>query len=210
MINFSSIKTIQEDIAKYNSSADLMIVTKKQSVADIEKLIINHFIVLGENRVQEAKTKYLHLRNKYDFNLHLIGHLQTNKVFEALKLFNCIQSIDRKKLVDEIVKHINKSEVITQKFFIEVNLGDEAQKSGIRIPELKDFYEYCILKNMPIEGLMCIPPVQDKPSNSFKKMLLIRDNLSPKLKLSMGMSSDYIDALKNQSNLIRVGSMIFS
>lgn len=210
MINFKNIKTILKNIDVYNKNAKLLIVTKKQTVEDIKSLIVEHYNLFGENRVQEAKQKYSELRQKFNFNLHLIGHLQTNKTHDALRLFDCIQSLDRKNLVDEIVKHLHKPKIMTKKFYIEINLGDEKQKSGIPIAELKNFYDYCIIKKLHIEGLMCIPPIGEPPSFYFEKLRALRDNLNTKLKLSMGMSADYIDALKNQSDLIRVGSIIFS
>ena len=209
MVNFENIKSILKDIGIYNNNAQLLIVTKKQTAADIKSLIGKNFNLFGENRVQEAKQKYLELRSQFKFDLHLIGHLQTNKVHDALKLFDCIQSLDRKNLVDEIIKHLHKANILTYKFYIEINLGDEKQKSGIHESDLKNFYEYCLVKGLKIEGLMCIPPNGEPPSFYFDRLRRLRDNLNTELKLSMGMSNDYIDALKNNSDLIRVGSMIF-
>jgi len=167
--------------------------------------------LFGENRVQEAKTKFQSLRTNKSIDLHLIGPLQSNKAKSALKIFDVIQTIDRYSLIDEISKQLLKSsEIKTKKFFIQVNIGGEKQKSGVSKKELLDLYNYSIDKKLNIEGLMCIPPYIDNPSEYFREMLKIRDSINKKLKLSMGMSNDYKYALEFKSDIIRVGSMIFS
>lgn len=187
-----------------------MIVTKNRSIQDIETLISKGFKLFGENRVQEAKQKYEELLCYENLELHMIGPLQTNKAKIALKIFDTIQSIDRYSLVDEISKIISKNTCRTKKFYIQVNIGDENQKSGVPVKDLNDLYEYSIKKKLHIFGLMCIPPNTQDPSIYFEQMKKIRDIVNKNLKLSMGMSNDYKIALKNNSDIIRVGSLIFS
>lgn len=189
----------------------LLIVTKNQSVDDIKELINSGFRLFGENRVQEAKLKFSSLNNFEEINLHLIGPLQTNKVKEALMLFDTIESIDRKKLIDEIFKLKNKDlKIRTNNFYIQINIGSEDQKFGVDKAEVFELYEYAISKNLSIEGLMCIPPNTNSPEKYFHEMNLIRDSLDKSLKLSMGMSNDYLSALKNNSDIVRIGSLIFN
>ncbi len=189
----------------------LLIVTKNQSVDDIKELINSGFRLFGENRVQEAKLKFSSLNNFEEINLHLIGPLQTNKVKEALMLFDTIESIDRKKLIDEIFKLKNKDlKIRTNNFYIQINIGSEDQKFGVDKAEVFELYEYAISKDLNIEGFMCIPPNTSSPEKYFQEMNSIRDNLDKNLKLSMGMSNDYLLALKNNSNIVRIGSLIFN
>ncbi len=188
----------------------LMIVTKNQSVQDIETLISKGFRLFGENRVQEAKRKYEKFQSYEKLELHMIGPLQTNKVKIALKIFDTIQSIDRYSLVDEIYKVSSKNICRTKKFYIQVNIGDENQKSGVLTKNLYDLYEYSIKKKLHITGLMCIPPNIPDPSKYFEQIKNIRNKIDKNLKLSMGMSNDYKYALKYSSNIIRIGSLIFS
>ena len=198
------------DIQDYNLTK-LLIVSKNQSLDDVKILIDKGYKIFGENKVQEAKKKFQELDNLFKINLHLIGPLQTNKVKEALHLFNTIQSVDREKLVDEISKFINKKdEIKTKSFYIQINIGSEDQKSGIDKSEFKDFYHYALAKNLNIEGLMCIPPNDTNANEYFREMNQIRKKINPNLKLSMGMSNDYQIALEHQSNLIRIGSLIFN
>ena len=198
------------DIQDYNLTK-LLIVSKNQSLDDLKTLIDKGYKIFGENKVQEAKKKFQELDNLFKINLHLIGPLQTNKVKEALHLFNTIQSVDREKLVDEISKFINKKdEIKTKSFYIQINIGSEDQKSGIDKSEFKDFYHYALAKDLNIEGLMCIPPNDTNTNEYFREMNDIRKKINPTLKLSMGMSNDYQIALEHQSNLIRIGSLIFN
>ena len=187
-----------------------MIVTKNRSEQDIDVLIKHGFKLFGENKVQEAQLKYQSINSFEMCELHLIGPLQSNKVKNAMKIFDVIQSIDRFSLVDEIAKQSKKLTTIkTKNFFIQVNIGDEDQKSGVHKKDLKDLYNYSISKNLVVKGLMCIPPNIVDPSDYFKEMVNLRDNINENLKLSMGMSNDYEIALKLQSDIIRVGSLIF-
>lgn len=186
-----------------------MVVTKKQSLEDIKKLYDLGYKKFGENRVQEAMTKFSNL-DFNDIDLNLIGPLQTNKVNEALTLFDTIQSIDREKLVDAIKKKINsKIKIKTKNYFIQINIGNENQKSGIKKKDAIDFFSFCINAGLNVIGLMCIPPLNENPEIYFREMVDIRNSINPNLKLSMGMSDDYECALKNKSNIIRIGSKIF-
>ena len=177
----------------------------------LEKIlpIINHgHKDFGENKVQEAVEKWsnMKLENK-NISLHLIGKLQTNKVRIAVKLFDYIHSVENEKLAKKIAaEQINQNKKI--KIFIQVNIGNEYQKSGVQSKNLEDFYQFCKNINLDVIGLMCIPP-QDKESKKyFLEMNLLRKKLGVQ-ELSMGMSSDYIDAVKNYSTYLRIGSGIF-
>ena len=187
-----------------------MIVTKNQSIQDIKTLLADGFRFFGENRVKEARQKYEDLQNYKDLKLHMIGPLQTNKVKIALKIFDTIQTLDRYTLVDEVNKVLSKNTCKTKEFYIQVNIGNENQKSGVTIKELPELYHYCLKKKLNIVGLMCIPPNVDNPSDFFETMKKIRDKMNRKLSLSMGMSNDYKIALNYESNIVRVGSLIFS
>ena len=209
-VNYHNLNKILEEIKHYDL-ANLLIVTKNQSLDDIHDLVNKGFKIFGENRVQEAKKKYQALCETKEINLHLIGPLQTNKVKDALFLFDTIQSIDREKLVDEISKFItNDVSIKTNSFYIQINIGAEAQKSGIDKSQCSNFYKYAVDRNLNIEGLMCIPPNTRNVNEHFLEMNEIRKQINPNLKLSMGMSNDYQIALDHHSNLIRVGSMIFN
>lgn len=208
-INLEELKNIN-DLLNQNTQTDLLIVTKNRNISDINQLINLGYANFGENRVQEAKSKFQSIKND-NLNLHLIGPLQTNKVKDALKIFNVIQSLDRIKLVDEILKFKNMNDSIkTNKFFIQINIGEEDQKSGVAITDLNQFYNYCLSNKLNITGLMCIPPANKNPIIFFKKMILLKNNLNKNLLLSMGMSNDYQEAIKCESNLVRIGSKIFT
>ena len=162
----------------------------------------------GENKVQEAMDKWTDIKSKYpNIRLHMIGKLQTNKVKFAVKLFDYIHSIDSEKLakkISEEQKKINKN----IKVFIQVNIGDEKQKSGIDKTKVSDLILYCKKINLDIAGLMCLPPVNQDSSFYFNEMKLLNKSFGF-LDLSMGMSSDYIEALKNSTTFVRIGSSIF-
>ena len=162
----------------------------------------------GENKVQEAVNKWQDLKSvSSDIQLHLIGKLQTNKVKFAVPLFDYIHSLDSLKLAEKICneqKKIGKS----LKIFIQVNIGNEPQKNGIEIENLKSFYDKCVNQfNLNIIGLMCIPP-QNNVEIYFKEMQKLKNNLNLN-ELSMGMSSDFLKAVDNGSTFVRIGSKIF-
>ena len=210
-INYFSLEIIKQDLSLYKK-AQLLIVTKNQLSQDIRKLLLDGHVLFGENRVQEAQKKFTsELRAEFpNLTLHLIGPLQSNKTKLALTLFNCIQSIDRKKLINEIVKETkNHNSILTSEFYIQINIGHENQKAGVLPKDLSHLYEYSIKSGLNITGLMCIPPQATNPEIYFEEMVRLREKINKNLKLSMGMSSDYKTALKNNSSLIRIGSKIF-
>ena len=186
-----------------------MIVTKTRSIEDISELIKLGYRNFAENRVQEAYKKFTNIKSDQKINLSLIGPLQSNKVKQALKLFDTIQSIDRNKIVDEINKN---GAFITneKKFYIQVNIGEEPQKSGVLPNNFNDLYQYCLSNHLEISGIMCIPPFDKDPRFFFDKMLKIKEKSNNNFVLSMGMSSDYKIALDYHTDEIRIGSLIFS
>ena len=171
-------------------------------------LIEHGHLEYGENKVQEAITKWTDIKlANPNIKLHLIGKLQTNKVKFVLKLFDYIHSVDTKKLAKKIAdEELKQNKKI--KIFLQVNIGNEEQKSGINKNNLNDFYLYCKNLNLDVVGLMCIPPADDQSENFFKEMELLNKKLNL-LELSMGMSSDYIKAAKNSATYLRIGSNIF-
>lgn len=209
-VNTKNLTKIAEIISN-SKDCKLLIVTKNQTFDDINLLVNLGFKIFGENRVQEAISKFVN--NQIDLSklsLHLIGPLQSNKVKMALQTFNVIQTIDRKSLIDEIVKSSSKIEnVKTKQFFIQVNIGMEDQKSGIHPQKLSELYEYAQDHKIPIKGLMCIPPNDDKPENYFNLMNNLKNQINKNLLLSMGMSGDFKVAIKYNSNIVRVGSLLF-
>ena len=206
-INNPNLQKIKSDLIGSNSK--LLIVTKNQDIGDIQTLYDTGHRLFGENKVQEAKKKFANF-DPHKIELHLIGPLQTNKVKDALKTFDTIQSIDREKLVEEIIKELKTNKPYkTKEFFIQINIGNENQKSGISKTNIKDFFNLCVFKGLNIRGLMCIPPLEEEPDLYFKEMQKIREDINPNLLLSMGMSYDYQIALKYQTNIIRIGSKIF-
>ena len=203
--NVNSLKT--DVVLKKN--INIVVVTKTIPSDKFFPLInINHFH-FGENRVQEAKLKWQNIKKDYkNIKLHLLGKLQSNKVDDAYEIFDFIHSLDSKKLALKIFeneKNFKKQIAI----FIQINTGKEQQKAGIAIEDTKDFVNFCKedLK-LNVIGLMCIPPVSSEPTEHFLtlKDLASKCNL---VELSMGMSNDYIPAIKNGSTYVRIGSAIF-
>lgn len=191
-----------------------MIVSKNRTQEEIIPYIKLGHKIFGENRVIEANEKFTRINNNFDLNkieLHLIGLLQSNKVKLALQTFDVIQTIDRKKLIDVISKEkLNNLSLKTKSFFIQVNIGNEPQKTGIRYEDTLELYEYALISNIKIDGLMCIPPNDNYTEKYFQKMNLLRERIGTNLLLSMGMSNDYELALKHGTNLVRLGSKIFN
>ena len=208
-INYRNLDIILDDLKDYKNSK-LLVVSKNQSIDDIIELNHKGFRLFGENRVQEAKEKFLEIKNRSSIDLHLIGPLQRNKVKIALQLFDVIQTIDRVSLIDTLVKELpNLNNIKTREYFIQINIGEESQKGGVSKKDLFRLYDYCLQNKLNITGLMCIPPNDKRPDIYFKEMVFLRNKIDKSLKLSMGMSNDYKVALNYQSNLIRVGSLIF-
>ena len=192
------------------SDCRIMVVTKNRPIDLIQKSIDCGQRLFGENKVQEASIKFLELRKEHNnLDVHLIGPLQTNKTKLALETFDTIQSIDREKLINEIIKKRTDTDR-AKDFFIQVNIGEEKQKSGINPEDLENFYKYCTTNKVNIKGLMCIPPNGLSPDPFFRSMINLKNKINNELQLSMGMSGDYMNALKIGSNLIRIGSAFFN
>ena len=204
-------KEIQSNIINLDTatkSPKIIAVSKTHPIDSILPLINHGHLDFGENKVQEAIDKWSDIKNKKNsIKLHLIGRLQTNKVKFALKIFDYIHSLDSEKLAnkisDEQIKQGKKP-----KIFIQVNIGNEEQKSGINKERLDDFYKFCQNLNLDIIGTMCIPPNNGNAEKFFFEMNKINQKLNFK-ELSMGMSGDYLEAIKNRATYVRVGSKIF-
>ena len=183
--------------------------SKTFPMENILPLIEYGHIDYGENKVQEALDKWTKIKkDNANLKIHMIGKLQTNKVKQAVKLFDYIHSLDSIKLAKKISEEQIKIKK-NLKIFIQINIGDEIQKSGIKLEDLSNFYQTCINDfKLNIIGLMCLPPNNLDSSKYFKKMNNLAENLSLK-ELSMGMSSDYLTALEHKATFVRVGSKIF-
>ena len=188
---------------------ELIAVSKKQEDYKIDDAIICGQKKFGENRVQEAIQRWEdRILEHKDLQIRLIGPLQTNKVKQALKIFDIIETLDREKLAKEISLNINDQSK-TNNFYIQVNTGNESQKSGIRSLEADNFINYCKYDlNLAITGLMCIPPSDEEPAMHFSllKKIATRNNLN---QLSMGMSNDFEEAIKFGATSVRIGSKFF-
>ena len=208
LINIENkIKSNLSNLNKINLP-NIIAVTKTFKIDKIFPLIEHGHLNYGENKVQEAVDKWTILKKERpNIQLHMIGRLQTNKVKFAVKLFDFIHSVDSAKLAKKIASEqikINKK----VKIFVQVNIGDENQKSGINKNELNDLVSYSKELDLNIIGLMCIPPVDVNPTNLFKEMSELNNSYNFQ-DLSMGMSSDYIDASRNNATYLRIGSSIF-
>ena len=187
---------------------EIIAVSKTFKMDHIQHVLEQGHIHFGENKVQEAAEKWTLVKDKNrEIKLHLIGKLQTNKVKLAIKLFDIIHSLDSVRLANKISKFQNELN-IKRKLFIQVNIGNENQKSGISVDEVMNFYNYCKSLDLDIIGLMCIPPINEDTGKYFKQMNDLNSRLDLK-ELSMGMSSDYLDAIENNATFIRIGSSIF-
>ena len=202
-------KTHKESGFAKLSIPKLVAVSKKQEDEKINEALKMGYRCFGENRVQEAQQRWSQKIQIFnDLELRLIGPLQTNKVKQALELFDIIETIDREKVANIIGKQFNK-EVKTKKFYIQINTGSEVQKSGIEPLLSDDFIDYCMVDlKLPIVGLMCIPPINEEPCMHFALLKKIADRNNLK-ELSMGMSGDYKEAIKFGATSVRIGSLIF-
>ena len=202
---------IKSNINKLNPAkpVNIIAISKTFSLDHIKPLIDyghNHF---GENKVQEAIAKWTDVKNdNKNLNLHMVGKLQSNKTKDAVNIFDYIHSVDNQKLADALAKHqknMNKS----LKYFIQVNIGNEIQKSGISASELDSFYNYCVNElSLKVIGLMVIPPNDNNTEKYFKSVNELNKSLALE-HLSMGMSADFDNAIKNGSTFVRIGSAIF-
>ena len=201
-----------EDLVKSKVNHDrlpkIIAVSKTFPIENILPLLEYGHLHYGENKVQEALDKWGHIKNEnHSIQLHLIGRLQTNKVKVALRIFDYIHSLDSENLANKIADE-QKKQGKKPKMFIQVNIGNEDQKSGINKERLGDFYKFCKNLDLDIIGVMCIPPNDDNTEKYFFEMREINQKFNFK-ELSMGMSGDYVQAIKNNATYIRVGSKIF-
>ena len=206
-----SFEKINSNIRKLSlkQKINIVAVSKTFSLEHIKPLIEHGHDHYGENRVQEAVTKWSELKsNNSKLKLHLIGKLQTNKAKDAIRLLDYIHSVDSQKLADVLSKHQTNLDK-RLKYFIQVNIGNEIQKSGIHVNEVESFYNYCVNNaRLDILGLMVIPPNDNDTKKYFKSLSELNKSLALP-ELSMGMSSDYIDAIKYGATFVRIGSSIF-
>ena len=186
----------------------IIAVSKTFKIEKILPLIEHGHVDFGENKVQEAVEKWTEIKKSYSsIKLHMIGKLQTNKVKFAVQLFDYIHSVDNEKLARKIA--VEESKINKKiKIFLQVNIGDENQKSGINKSEAEQLVSVCKEIDLNVVGLMCIPPINVDPENYFSEMNKLKKELDL-AELSMGMSSDYLKAVKHLSTYIRVGSSIF-
>ena len=205
--NLIYIEELIKSKANHDKLPTIIAVSKTFPIENILPLIEHGHLHYGENKVQEAIDKWSDIKLNTNIKLHLIGGLQTNKVKFALRIFDYIHSLDSEKLAtkiaDEQVKQGKKP-----KIFIQVNIGKEEQKSGINKEKLGDFYKFCKNLNLDVVGTMCIPPNDRNTEEYFSEMKNINQELNFK-DLSMGMSGDYMEAVKNSATYVRVGSKIF-
>ena len=210
--SIDNLTIIEEQIkSKFSDhlKSNIIAVSKTFPITEIEPLIKHGHIHFGENKVQESLEKWTDLRNSFEnIKLHMIGKLQTNKVKFVIPLFDYIHSLDSLKLAEKIsIEQIKNDKYL--KLFIQVNIGKEKQKTGIDPKDLKDFYNKCISDlKLNIIGLMCIPPQDGDVKIYFSQMLELKNSLGLK-DLSMGMSSDYLEAIEYGSTFVRIGSKIF-
>ena len=206
--NFKNIYSIVEKLSN-KKKVNIIAVSKTFSLDDIYPLINFGHLHYGENRVSEAVTKWSNLlKTNKQIKLHMLGHLQTNKVKDALSIFSYIHSLDSERLAVAL----NKQEKISGrklKYFVQVNFDNEKHKSGISVDVVEDFIKYARnILDLDVIGLMCIPPVNNNPSQYFLSLKNIADK-NKIFELSMGMSNDFQEAIYNGSTFIRVGSAIF-
>ena len=208
MFNIQKFNEIREILEKHNKTGKIVAISKNHPIESVFEAINQGVHIFGENRVQEAKTKFVKIKkDNPKIELHLTGPLQSNKVKDALLLFDVFHTLDREKIAKEFSKY--QELLKNKKFFVQINTGKEKTKSGIFPEETKDFILF--LKNdinLPVEGLMCIPPIEDDPKHHFNELQnLAKENGINKL--SIGMSGDYKEALPFKPAYIRLGTILF-
>lgn len=209
MFVLESFKKIKEDVNQINKKVTIVVVSKTFPLSKVQPLIDIGHIDYGENKVQEAKEKWSQcLNNNSNLKLHMLGRLQTNKAYDAVKLFDYVHSLDNEKLATKLSlyeKDLSKK----LKYFIQVNIDNELQKSGVSCDHLTAFMKFCKLDcGLNIIGLMCLPSINSNPGVAFSKLKFLAKDLNL-TELSMGMSSDYKIAIQNGATFIRIGSNIF-
>ncbi len=208
MFNIVKFREIKEILEKHSISGKIIAISKNHPLESVIEAINQGVYIFGENRVQEAKSKFLKIKEDYPkTELHLTGPLQSNKVKDALSLFDVFHTVDREKIAKEFSKH--QDLLKDKKFFVQINTGKEKTKSGIFPEDARDFLIF--LRNeikLPVQGLMCIPPIEDDPKFHFNKLQdLARENNI--IDLSIGMSADYEKALPFKPAYIRLGTILF-
>jgi len=196
------------DKKQLKTNPEIIVVTKTFPFSNIEPLLNSGHIHFGENKVQEAENKWSKIKkDNKNIQLHMVGGLQSNKAKKAVMLFDYIHSLDNDRLaikISEYQKELNKK----TKLFIQINMDDEKQKSGIKLNLLDEFYSYCTKElSLNIIGLMCLPPMKNDSNKYFKSLFETAIKLNLK-ELSMGMSSDYENAILNNSTFLRIGTLI--
>ena len=208
MFNFKKYQEIQGFIRKHQKISKIVAISKNHPKESVIEALKHGVRIFGENRVQEAKIKFVELFKEYpNLELHFTGSLQTNKVKSALQIFQVFQTIDREKLANEFQKFPNLTK--DKKFLIQVNTGKESSKSGVMPNEAKDFIRYCVNElKLNIIGLMCMPPIAESPKLHFALLqkIAIENNIN---QLSMGMSNDYVEAVMLNATYIRLGTILF-
>jgi len=208
MFNFKKYQEIQGFIRKHQKISKIVAISKNHPKESVIEALKHGVRIFGENRVQEAKIKFVELFKEYpNLELHFTGTLQTNKVKSALQIFQVFQTIDREKLANEFQKFPNLTK--DKKFLIQVNTGKESSKSGVMPNETRDFIRYCVNElKLNIIGLMCMPPIAESPKLHFALLqkIAIENNIN---QLSMGMSNDYVEAVMLNATYIRLGTILF-
>jgi len=205
----SVVSNYQQVKKNIRDNINIIAVSKSFQYEHIKPLVDFGHRHFGENKVQEAQNKWFKIKHEIkDIKLHMIGKLQSNKAKEAINLFEFIHSLDNPKLAILLSKFENSLNK-RRKYFIQVNIGREKQKSGIMIEHLDQFYDFCTKElNLNIIGLMAIPPNDGNENNYFKNLMELNNNLGLR-ELSMGMSGDYMEAIRYKATFIRIGSSIF-
>ena len=208
MFKNSNLLEIKHEIAKISNEVEIVAVSKNHPKEDVIKAIKAGVKTYGENRVQEAEVKFRDLKKTFqDIELHMTGPLQTNKVKLALEFFDVFQTLDRPKLLKEFCKNLSLSK--TKKFFVQINTGNEKNKSGVTTSYADDFIKECKDRlGKSIVGLMCIPPIDQNPKDHFDYLFNLSESHGLK-NLSMGMSSDYLIAVQCGATHVRIGTRLF-
>tara|TARA_B100001057_G_scaffold431463_1_gene458932 strand:+ start:81 stop:716 length:636 start_codon:yes stop_codon:yes gene_type:complete len=208
MFNAKKYNEIKDFLKKSNNSSKIIAISKNHPLKSVLEAINSGVCIFGENRVQEAQDKFWYIKkNNPKIELHLTGPLQSNKVKAAIALFDVFHTLDREKIAREFSKNLDF--LVNKKIFLQVNTGKEKTKSGIYPEDVKDFLFF--LKDemkLHINGLMCIPPIEEDPSNHFSKLKILA-NENKISELSIGMSSDYEKAIQFDPTYIRLGTILF-
>ena len=208
MFNIHKYREIKDFLNKTSKNTKIIAISKNHPKESVYKALEAGIRIFGENRVMEAKNKFEEIKSQYpEIELHLTGPLQSNKVKQAVSLFDVFHTLDREKIAIEFNKNIKNTK--NKKFFIQVNTGKEKTKSGIYPKDTSEFINFCINEmNINVVGLMCIPPIIEDPQPHFKLLenLAIENNLD---ELSIGMSGDYEEAIKFKPSYIRLGTVLF-